>query len=80
MTWQEDKIENALKEAFEAEPNVQQLWALTLYAKHVRQRCRNNAAFNNFMNRIFKHARFQTVTKKDPKTGETYDGLEITVV
>lgn len=75
--WAEENIESALKAAFGEQPSVQQLWALTLFAKHVRQRCRNNAAYNNFMNRIFKHARFATVPKVDEKTGERYEGLEI---
>ena len=76
--WQEDKIESALNEAFGPEPSIQQLWALTLFAKHVRMRCRNNTAFNNFMNRIYKHVKFQEVTKINEQTGERYEGLEIT--
>lgn len=65
------------------ELTAKQLWALTLFAKNVRMRCRNNTAFNNFMNNTFPNARFQTVTKSriSWKTGqsETYPGLQITV-
>ena len=59
-----------------------QLWALVRFAKNVRQRCRNNAAFNNEMNRTFGHvATFKQVQKmgKDKYTGQPrpYMGLQI---
>jgi hypothetical protein len=76
--WQEDKIESMLKEAVGDKPSKETLWALTLFAKHIRQRARNNAAFNNFMNRIFPHASFRQVPKVDDE-GEPYEGLEITI-
>ncbi len=64
-------------------PNASQLWFLVKFSKYVRLRCRNNNAFNNFMNGVFPHARFRTVQKerKSYKTGlmEKYDGLAITV-
>lgn len=63
-----------------------QLWALTKFAKNVRLRCRNNNAFNNFMNQTFPHAQFRTVTKTRPARYpctpglmESYPGLQITV-
>jgi hypothetical protein len=63
--------------------NGQQLWALVKLSKNVRLRCRNNTAFNNFMNQTFPYARFQQVnkTRKNRYTGaeETYPGLQITV-
>jgi len=78
--WQEDKIESALKEAVGETPDARTLWALTLFAKHCRKYCRSNAAFNNFMNRIFSgHAKFVEVPKIDEKTGESYKGLDIRV-
>ena len=55
---------------------AQQLWWLSKFAKHVRGRCRSNAAFNNYMNRNF-NARFETVPKE--YNGRTYQGLKITV-
>ncbi len=58
--------------------SVAELWWLTKFSKHIRQRARNNAAFNNYMNRNFSHARFKEVSKENFK-GETYDGLEIEV-
>jgi hypothetical protein len=62
---------------------AKQLWTLTKLAKMVRLRCRNNTAFNNAMNEIFPHAKFQTVNKSriSRLTGqpETYPGLQITV-
>ena len=53
-----------------------QAWWLVKFAKHVRGRCRNNAAFNNFMNRNFKHLKFSEIDK----VGERgpYKGLVIT--
>ena len=59
--------------------NTRQLWALTLFAKHVRLRARNNSAFNNLMNAVFVHAKFKQVTKTKPD-GSTYPGLEITAL
>jgi len=56
---------------------LEQLWWLVKFAKHVRQRCRNNAAFNNYMNRNFAPARFSQVTKEGPRG--SYEGLKITV-
>lgn len=82
-----------LKAEFEKEfgtkLTARQLWTLVKFAKHVRLRCRNNAAFNNFMNGVFQpHARFVQVTKKHPEgtirrgvnvSGQTYPGLSILV-
>lgn len=56
---------------------VEQIWWLVKFSKHVRGRCRSNAAFNNYMNRNFSHARFETVTKE--YNGKVYQGLKITV-
>jgi hypothetical protein len=61
---------------------LEQLWWLVKFAKHVRGRCRNNAAFNNFMNRNFAPARFTEIdkTRIDRDNREnTYNGLKITV-
>jgi len=56
----------------------EELWWLTKFAKFVRQRARNNAAFNNYMNRNFPHATFRQVPKENPD-GSTYEGLEISI-
>ena len=72
-----------MAENFGNELTAKQLWALTLFAKNVRLRCRNNSAFNNFMGRTFPHATFRQVTKErnNRYTGklESYPGLEISV-
>ena len=72
-----------MEENFGTELTAKQLWALTLFSKNVRLRCRNNSAFNNFMGRTFPHATFRQVTKtrKNRYSGqdETYPGLEISV-
>jgi hypothetical protein len=69
--------------AFGTELTGEQLWAITLLAKHVRLRARNNSAFNNFMNSMFPHAQFKTVTKEriNYRSGlkESYPGLSIVV-
>ena len=57
---------------------LDQLWAIVKIAKHVRLRARNNTAFNNYMNRIFPYAKFQTVTKQHAD-GTNYPGLRISV-
>lgn len=55
---------------------AEQLWWLVKFAKHVRGRCRSNAAFNNYMSRNF-NAQFQEVPKE--YNGKIYQGLKITV-
>lgn len=57
--------------------DAKQLWWLTKFAKHVRGRCRSNAAFNNYMNRNFPNARFEEMPKE--RNGRKYIGLKITV-
>lgn len=78
------QLKKRIEEAFGTELTAQQLWALTLFAKHVRLRARNNAAFNNFCNAMFPHARFRQVQKSkpdrfDPSKMYHYEGLQITV-
>lgn len=73
-----------MTENFGNELSAKQLWALTLFAKNVRLRCRNNTAFNNFMGRTFPHATFRQVNKTrpsryNPNIIENYMGLEISV-
>jgi hypothetical protein len=62
---------------------ARQLWALVKLAKHVRLRCRNNAAFNNCMNALFNpHATFRQIQKirtSGPYAGQSYPGLSIDV-
>lgn len=68
-----------LKEALGTEtPTAKQLWALVVFAKHVRLRARNNTAFNNLMNGAFPNARFNTV-QKERYDGTKYPGLSITI-
>lgn len=54
----------------------EQLWAIVKLCKYVRLRARNNAAFNNLMNKVFPYARFEQVTKTRAD-GSTYPGLQI---
>jgi hypothetical protein len=63
---------------FGHKPTLEQLWWITKFAKHVRLRCRNNSAFNNFCNQQFgPDAQFRTVQKE--WQGKYYDGLQIAV-
>lgn len=42
------------------EATEKQLWFLAKLGKHIRLRCRNNSAFNNYFNNAFSpNARFQ---------------------
>lgn len=77
-------FQQIMAENFGTDLTAKQLWALTKFAKNVRLRCRNNSAFNNFMNRTFPNATFRQVNKTrpsrmNPSVMETYPGLEITV-
>ena len=77
------EFKQMMEENFGKELTGAQLWALTKFAKNVRLRCRNNTAFNNFMNQTFPHASFRTVTKtrnnRFTNQPETYPGLEISI-
>lgn len=76
-------LKKEIEEQFGTALTVRQLWALVKLSKHVRMRCRNNAAFNNFMNGMFNpHATFRTIQKtrvSGPYAGQTYPGLSIVV-
>lgn len=56
--------------------STEQLWVLVKFAKHVRLRCRNNTAFNNYMSSTFPYASFTQVSKTS-KSGKSYMGLQI---
>lgn len=56
--------------------NLKQIWLIVKIAKHVRLRCRNNTAFNNFFNQIIPQAYFKQVIKTR-QDGSTYPGLSI---
>jgi len=75
-------LKKEFEEQFGTTLTVRQLWALVKLSKHVRLRCRNNAAFNNFMSAMFPQASFRQVTKtrtSGPYVGQTYPGLEIAI-
>lgn len=63
---------------FGAKLTAEQLWLLTKFAKYVRLRARNNAAYNNFASRVFPYATFRQVNK-ERADGSTYPGLSIKV-
>ena len=59
-----------------AEISVRQMWWLVKFGKHIRGRCRSNAALNNFLRRNFPHLQFREVDKTAPD-GRHYQGLVI---
>lgn len=60
------------------ELSLEKLWLLVKFSKNIRLRCRNNTAFNNFMNATFPYASFRQIEKQRPD-GTTYPGLKIIV-
>jgi hypothetical protein len=80
MNFDSTEFKEEFEKAFGKTENltVAQLWVLVKFSKHVRGRCRNNAALNNYLARNFPHARFKQVPKENAQ-GEEYDGLEITL-
>ena len=71
------KFTNAA-EVEELFPNLslEQMWAIVFMMKHVRLRCRNNVALNNYLNMMFPDFKFRQVDKVD-SSGNTYKGLVI---
>ncbi len=79
MRFEGKEAGDALSKAFKMpieDFTAEQLWVLTKMAKHIRLRCRNNTAFNNYMNRVFTGAQFKGVPKE--YKGRPYTGLQIT--
>lgn len=78
-------LRKEIEKEFGTTLTLRQLWVLVKICKWVRLRCRNNSAFNNFMNAIFSpHASFRQVNKQrpsryNPSVMETYPGLQIVV-
>ena len=54
---------------------LDQIWWLVKFGKHIRGRCRSNAALNNYLKRNFAHATFREVTKEGPRG--PYTGLAV---
>jgi hypothetical protein len=71
------QLKKEIEQSFGTHFTSDQMWTLVKLCKHVRMRCRNNAAFNNFFNAAFPNFRFAQVTKKR-QDGSTYPGLRIT--
>lgn len=76
-------IGKQLQEALGVKLTPAAMWEIVKLAKHVRLRCRNNAAFNNWFNAAFPHLKFEQVQKQrpsryNPAIPEYYPGLKIT--
>lgn len=69
----EAALKSELAEQF-PDLTLRQVWTIVKLSKRIRQRARNNAAFNNLMNRLLPNFEFREVPK-DNKWGK---GLQIT--
>ena len=76
MRFDNPEVDKEFRELFAEPLTVRQAWWLVKVIKHCRQRCRNNAALNNWLNRNFKHLNFKEV-QKQREDGSTYPGLSI---
>lgn len=80
MHFEGEAFKKEFEEAFGfpiSEVTERQAWFLTKFAKHCRLRCRNNSAFNNYMNRNFPGLHFGQETKQNTFTDKEYEGLVI---
>lgn len=74
------KLREEFKELFKDGMTPRQVWWVVKMMKSARLYCRNNVAFNNFMNSIFGGvAEFRQVLKRDEQ-GREYTGLEIKMI
>jgi hypothetical protein len=53
-----------------------QMMCLVKFAKHIRGRCRNNAALRLYLERNFKHLKFEMVMRT--WQGKEYEAMQIT--
>jgi hypothetical protein len=75
----EGDLRDTIVDTFGERLTARELWALVRLVKHCRRFCRSNNALNPCLQRLFPYARFKQVPKMDPRTGQTYSGLQITV-
>lgn len=74
------KLREEYKELFPNGLGLRQIWFVVKMCKAARLYCRNNIAFNNFMNTTFRGiAEFRQVPKQDAQ-GKGYTGLEIKMI
>lgn len=80
MNFTGQQFSNEFKDAFGMDASAltpKQRWWLLKFAKHCRGRCRSNAALHNYLNDNMPGAKFVTVEKRDPKTGQSYLGTAL---
>ena len=74
------RLREEFKELFPEELSLRQIWLFVKICKAARLYCRNNVAFNNFMNAVFRDiAEFRQVQKQDVQ-GKGYRALEIKMI
>ena len=79
MRFDDSEAAKELQDVLKDNYTAQDIMTLVKFAKHVRLRCRNNSAFNNYMNRMFSgQFTFREVTKQGPRG--PYPGLKIECV
>lgn len=75
-----EKLRKEFKELFKDGMTPRQIWFIVKMMKSARLYCRNNVAFNNFANTVFRDvAEFRQVSKQDAQ-GKGYTGLEIRMI
>jgi hypothetical protein len=74
----EKYVKDLFDKAFKEELTPSQIIAICKLCKRVRRYARNNAAFNNLMNRMITYATFRDVTMTK-RNGEKYPGLQVTM-
>lgn len=75
------QVREEFAEAFgQPYPTLPQLWFFIRFAKHIRGRCRNNAALCNFVQRSFPEFQCKQVEAVDERTGKKYNKMEVTQV
>lgn len=74
------KLREEFKDLFPNGLGLRQIWFIVKMCKAARLYCRNNVAFDNFMNAVYRGiAEFRQVSKQDAQ-GKGYTGLEIRMI
>lgn len=61
MRFMKADLDSEVHGGFLSDLTLEQVKVLVKLAKHVRGRCRNNSAFNNYFNQMFPKFRFEQV-------------------
>jgi hypothetical protein len=70
------KEQKELASVLKPDLTIHDVWTLVKFGKHIRRSCRNNAALNPYLSRMFPGFRFEAIPKVAP-SGKAYMGLRI---